>query len=524
MLPNPPATQSVWELEASPASIGISSSLTGSVETDVLVVGFGITGLTCATMLARAGRRVIVVDAGSFGTHGTSTRTSAHLTALPDSAELKDLIRRFGLEAMQHTINATSGAIDLIESLAHDLNGHCDFRRVTGWRYTESDDETEEETIREDAQHARELGLSVELGVNPDLPFATAFGYRVNNQAAFQPVRYLHALAGFVARQPGCALYQNTPVREYHDGDPCTLRTDDAVITCRQIVLATHSPLGIWLSLHTRLSPNRSYCLAIQTETEIPDGLFWDNEDPYHYIRRVSSYDGHALVVGGADHKTGADVDPEQHFAQVEEYCRERFGRFTVMRRWSAEYFNPADGLPYIGRGPGANNVYVSTGYSGSGLTFGTAGGSLVASLIMGHQSPWADVVNPTRVKPLASAVETMKELGSTVKGLVSDRITMDSDGDFSTLRAGDGKVVRVDGRPMAVHRHESGELKMRSAVCSHMGCIVNWNAVEKTWDCPCHGSIFGCEGEVVAGPALTALKTSVVEHAKSSSRAASKT
>jgi glycine/D-amino acid oxidase-like deaminating enzyme/nitrite reductase/ring-hydroxylating ferredoxin subunit len=490
-------TQSIWE---ETAHVKQPAACSGLQHADCTIVGAGITGLTTAALLARAGRSVIVVDAGAFGRLNTSSRTSAHLTSIPDE-ELTTLVRRFGTSAIRTTMQAMTAAIDLIESLAVELDADCDFTRVSGWRYCESGSSEDIDIIRADGECGQELGLAIEFEPHAPLPYPTGAAYRVANQAAFHPVRYLEALARFVAQQPDCAVFDHSPVRSYRDGDPCTVELDDAHITCNQLVLATHSPIGMWLTIHPRLVPSVSYCLAVRTSRDLPEGLFWDLADPYHYLRRARSNDGSVLVVGGEDHKTGRSRNGDDHFERLHQFVAQRFGHADILRQWSAELFDSADGLPYIGLGPGTQNVYVATGYSGCGLAGGTAAAMLMADLILGRDNPWEQVFTPARLKPVASIARLAEEFGATVHGL-ADRFSRLGPEEVLKVGPGEGCVMRIHGRASAVHRDFSGQLHMRSAVCPHMGCLLAWNSVEQRWDCPCHGSLFDADGGLIAGPA----------------------
>jgi glycine/D-amino acid oxidase-like deaminating enzyme/nitrite reductase/ring-hydroxylating ferredoxin subunit len=512
-------TQSIWFATAKdPPRLG---TFRGHVDVDVAIVGAGITGLTAATLLKKAGLTVAVLEREEFGNHGTTHRTSAHLTAALDQ-EYPTLIRRFGEEKTRMAVQASMAAIDLIEQLGLELEIKNDFVRVDGYRYTEKEDEVS--TVEKDFDAALKLGLEGELVRALPLDFPIQRGYRLKRQAQFHPLKHIFGLAEFVDGD-GSYVFHKSPVRDYECGDRCTLHLDNGTVTSREIILATHTPMGVWTTLQTRLVPYHSYCIAVRVKREAPAGLFWDSAEPYHYTRRYSQDEGNILIVGGADNKTGQVVDTRKQFERLEYYASQRLQVESIEHYWSDQFFEPADGFPYIGRAPGEKHVYIATGYSGTGLTYGTAAAMLITDLIVGRDNPWEEAFTPARLKPIASAKHIAKEAIATVQGLVTDRLKV-RDKDVASIQPQEGKIISSGGERLAVFRNDKGQLHARSATCTHMGCLVEWNAAEKHWDCKCHGSLFKPDdGEPFAGPATKPLpKREVEEVPEEDARASTQT
>jgi nitrite reductase/ring-hydroxylating ferredoxin subunit len=330
-------------------------------------------------------------------------------------------------------------------------------------------------------------------------------------------MKYLTGLAGLIDGD-GSVVFDRTRVVDVDGGEPCKLQTDRGTVTADDVVLATHTPIGLWLSLHPRLVPYRSYVMALRAVTPLPSALFWDADDPYHYIRAADSPSGQLLIIGGADHKTGHCENPSARFDDLERFARDRFEVRSIDHRWSSEFFEPSDGLPYIGRSPTSSHVFVATGFSGTGLTFGTVAAMLISDQILGRPNSWEDLFTSNRLKPLASMARTLNEAGSTLKGLVVDRVLGADGRGVDDLAPREGRVISQRGQRLAVYRDERMRLHVHSASCPHMGCIVAWNDAERTWDCPCHGSCFHATGEVVHGPAtapLTARELLTPGHAR---------
>lgn len=497
-------TQSIWNVDFKPPRL---ARFTKHVDVDIAIVGAGITGLTCAALLKQAGRTVAVLEREEFGNHGTTHRTTGHLTIALDQA-YPTLIRKFNENITRTAVEASMAAIDRIEEFAAELGFDNEFRRVEGYRYTENADEVQE--IEEDFEAARNLGLDVELVSEIPLPFKIQRGFRMPRQGQFHPIKHLLGLTNYVEGE-GSYVFHKSPVREYEDGEPCHLTLDNGTITAREIILATHTPMGVWVTLQTRLVPYHSYVLAARVKGKMPLALFWDNADPYNYIRRFSPEhdpEGDILIIGGADNKTGQEIDTYKNFEAMERYARQRFDIKKIEYYWSDQFFEPADGLPYIGRGPNEKHVYVATGYSGTGLTYGTAAGMLISDLILGRaRKDWEDAFNPRRLKPIASAKHVAEGVGATVQGL-GERIFKVSDKEVEGLGPNDGRIVSIDGQRVAVFRDDKGKLHGVSPVCTHMGCMLEWNGSEKHWDCKCHGSMFIPDsGEPFAGPASKPLE-----------------
>lgn len=491
MLNMPRSTQSAWMTAASPQA---APPLRENVQVDVAIVGAGLTGITAAILLKNAGKTVAVVDADRIGS-GVTGRTTAHITAILDT-RYQTIASDFGEDGARLAAQSHQAAIEQVAALVAEKAIDCDFRRVPGYLYTENPQDTP--MLEKEVEAARKAGLNASFTEQIPLPISAKSALWLPDQAQFHPLKYLFRLAQDIPGD-GSFLFENSCVIDINDGDPCVVKTETGSVTAQAVIIATHIPPGIHL-VDTEAAPYRSYVLAIRTRSDFPDGLYWDTEEPYNYTRWAKIDGERLLIIGGKDHKTGQHNDTTSRYRALEEHARKHFDVESVVYRWSAQVYEPADGLAYIGKSPGAQNVYFASGYSGNGMTYANIAARLMSDLVLGRENPYADLYSPARIKPLASAVDYVKENLNVAAHWIGDRMSK-SDDQIAEVRPGEGRIVEVDGRQIAAYRATDGALHTLSPVCTHMGCIVAWNDAESTWDCPCHGGRYKATGERIEGP-----------------------
>jgi glycine/D-amino acid oxidase-like deaminating enzyme/nitrite reductase/ring-hydroxylating ferredoxin subunit len=489
--------QSIWLASSPNPSF---PPLGGDLETDVAIVGAGITGLTAALLLLRSGKKVAVVEKGDLAA-GESGRTTAHLTEVTD-ARYATLERDFGKEGARLAVEAGREAIALIERVTAELKADAAFVRVPAFYYSER--EADLDMLREEAEASKRAGTPSSFTTEVPLPFDVAGAVRYDNQAQFHPRRYFVALATEITRLGG-KIFCSTLATEVHDGEPCTVVTPGGTISARDVIVAANVPVNNKLFIHTKIAAYRSYAIATAVADDfLTPGLYWDTDDPYHYTRTQMIDGKNYLIVGGEDHKVGTEEDTEKCYEAVESYTRDRFGVKSFDHRWSGQIIEPVDGLPFIGRNSFSKHVYVSTGYSGQGMTFGTVGAIVNADLIVRGENKYAALLDATRIKPVAAAADYVMENVDFPKYFLEQH-ALDRDVETKELgdvAAGEGMIVESEGKKIAAYRDDGGSLHLLSPICPHMQCDVAWNTAEKTWDCPCHGSRFKATGEVLNGPA----------------------
>ncbi|MFN2421391.1 MAG: FAD-dependent oxidoreductase [Gemmatimonadota bacterium] len=467
------------------------------LETDVCVIGAGIAGLTTAYLLAREGRDVAVVDLSRIGGQETP-RTTAHLSDAIDDG-IEELEKLHGEERVRLAVQSHTAAIDRIEAIVRDEAIDCDFERVDGYLFTKPDDSSED--LDRELEAARRMGLrGVErVDRTPFMAGDTGPSIRFPRQAQIHPLRYLAALGDRIQRGGG-RIFGGTRVVQVESGDGIQVRTAAGnVVVANAAVVATNTPIHQRFALHTKQAPYRTYVIALEIPPRaIGPALFWDTGFPYHYVRVAHAGDLDYLIAGGEDHKSGQVDDEPERYGILEAWTRERFpdaGRIAY--RWSGQVMEPVDGLAFIGR-LGGDDVYVASGDSGQGMTHGTIAGMVIRDLILGRDNPWADLYDPGRVTLGATPAYLKENLN-----VAARFAAWVSPGESKDLELGSGAVLRRGLAKVAAYRDWDGILHERSAVCTHLGCIVAWNPAERTWDCPCHGSRYDAYGRVTHGPAV---------------------
>lgn len=493
-------TRSLWMNELPRAA----PALTSNRRTEVVVVGAGIAGLTTAYLLARAGREVLVLDLGGVG-HGMTARTTAHLAAALDDRWYR-LVSQHGEADAMIAADAFLRHIDFIEEIQHAESIACDFARIDGYLVLGEGDERA--TLEKELAACAKIGLT-DVDMVDRCPFGQLTAracLRFPRQGRFHPLKYLEGLARCIQRDGGHILRAHfTGVT---DRDTVTVTCDGGfVVHADHVIVATNSPINDRVIIHTKQAPYRSYVVAASVPAgSVKDALAWDTGTPYHYVRLQPGDGGtDTLIVGGEDHKSGQAHDGVRRFERLEVWAIARFPeiqRFTG--RWSGQVMESADYLGYLGQNPGDQNVFVITGDSGMGMTHGTIGGMICSDLILGRKNPWATLFDPARVTPRAAGRFARENLN--VVAQFKEYVTPGDVDHVAAIPAGGGAIVRRGTAKHAVFRRADGTLVEKSAVCPHLGCIVAWNPAETCWDCPCHGSQFSAEGEVINGPATVGL------------------
>jgi glycine/D-amino acid oxidase-like deaminating enzyme/nitrite reductase/ring-hydroxylating ferredoxin subunit len=470
---------------------------------DVVVIGGGIVGITTALLLAEAGVEVVLIEAGRLAC-GVSAHTTAKVSSQHGLVYAK-LASRFGAEAARTYGRANEAGLEWIAARAEGGGIDCDFRRRPAYAYVMS--ESKRSQIDDETQAAVAAGLPATLAASTPLPYPVTAAVRFDDQAEFHARKYLLGLADQLAAS-GARIYQNTRAAEVDEDRDCVVKTPGGRVTAGRVVVATHYPFLDRSLVFARAYPQRSYAIACRIAGTPPEGMFISADSPTRSIRAVPLDGDELLLVGGEGHKTGTGGNTEERYRRLEEFARLHWEVESVEYRWSSQDPATADGLPYIGAlTPRSKRIFMATGFAKWGITNGTVAALLLADLVRDRANPWASLFDPSRLPPLAAGPTLLKENAEVGLHFVGDRLKHCGTRPIEDLAPGEGDIVSVEGEKVAGYRDEDGNLVAVSTRCTHLGCQVNWNAAERSWDCPCHGSRFGPGGDVLHGPAVHGLE-----------------
>lgn len=476
--------------------------LPGDAEADVVVVGGGITGLTTALLAARGGARVLVLEARRLAT-GTTGNTTAKVTTL-HGLVYSELEGRLGLETARAYADLNRLGLEQVRALVSELGIDCDLTEMDAVTYTEQEERRGD--VEREVEVATSLGLPASYTETVSLPYPVAAAVRFTGQALFHPRRYALGLASAIETAGG-VIHEGTRVLDAGlDGDQVRLRTAQGVVQSDRVIIATLLPVVDRIGLFARTEPSRSYALSAAAPETTVSAMYLSVDSPTRSVRPHPDPAGTKLIITGEEHKTGQEPEPMQRYDALERYARERLGA-EPEHRWSAQDYRSSDGLPFIGRlDPRSDRILGATGFRKWGMTNGTAAGVLLAERVLGRDHPLAGTFDTTRVRPLAGGPSFVKANVDVARRFVGDRLRQKPS--LDDVRPGEGAVIRLNGRDVAAFRRQDGTVSAVSARCTHLGCLVGFNAAEHTWDCPCHGSRFDLDGRVIEGPATRRLRS----------------
>ncbi|MDG4858521.1 FAD-dependent oxidoreductase [Streptomyces sp. T-3] len=500
--PLPGRDESYWMATSPTTSL---PPLSADTETDVVVIGAGIAGLSTAWELTRTGLRVVVLEADRVAA-GVTGHTTAKVSAL-HGLIYDRLLGTRGEQAARLYARSQYGAVERIATVCTELNIDCAWERRPAFTYTTRPENRA--TLRAEAAAARAAGLDAHYVEETGLPFDVAGAVRAEGQAQFHPRAYLLALA-YDLRARGGVIHERTRVTGLHEGAPCRVTTEAGhVVTARDVVVATHYPVFDRALLFARLSPRRELVVAAPLAAgQDPAGMYLTEDDGKRSVRTAPYRDGRRLLIVTGESFTPGEGDAAAGFARLDAWMHAHFPVEDTAYRWAAQDNDVSDTVPMIGRyHPGARHTYVATGFGGWGMSGGVLAGQLLTRLIHGEKPLWTELYDPRRLwSTVREAPTLLKQQTDVARHFVGDRLGTTHVDSVAEIPPGTGAVVRLDGSRCAVYRDESGTAHAVSARCTHLGCLVAFNQAETAWECPCHGSRFATNGTVLQGPATRPL------------------
>lgn len=493
--------------EGKPVSLWVATAgttgypeLDADVEVDVAVIGAGVAGLTAALALKRGGQTVAVLEAARLGT-GVTGHTTGKVTSL-HRLVYSELAESHGNATARTYGQANQAAIEHIARTVSEERIDCGFRRVANYTYAESQAALDQ--VRTEADLAARLGLPSSFTTDVPLPFPVRGAVRFDGQAQLHALKYLQGLAGAVDGE-GSFVFEETRAVGFRDGGPAVVDTERGSVRARDVIVATNVPFGDRGSFDARCYPHRSYIVASRAGQPVLDATFISVDEPMRSILTVDADGASYVLAGGEGHRVSDGGDPAPRYARLASFSRDRLGTGEAAYRWSTQDAMPVDGLPYVGlMFPDAKHVHVITGLRKWGLTNGTAAALILADTLSGRHTPWAATFDSNRLTPLTAASQSPEEAAPPQAGAAAEPASQAS---LTIPAPGTGTVVNLDGKPTAIYTDPEGNVQAFSAVCTHLGCTVGFNAGDVSWDCPCHGSRFAADGTVIQGPATKDLE-----------------
>ena len=478
-------------------------ALESDIETEIAIVGGGLVGITLAYFLKKEGIKVTVIDADRIA-QGTTGHTTAKITS-QHSLIYDRIVSKFGREKAMQYASANEAAIGTIAGIIEENNVRCDFCNQSAYVYTLMDEYVKK--IEDEVKAAEAAGIKAVYLDSIPLPFTVKAAMRFDHQAQFHPRKYLLALAEKIPGE-GSHIFENTKAVDLQEGATCRIITSKGhTISASRVVLASHYPFydkhGLYFA---RLYPERSYALGVRISDKFPEGMFITAEDPARSFRSQPDENGEIVIIGGEHHKTGHGENTFHHYEILRDFSYATYDVKQITHRWSTQDYTTMDELPYAGFiTSDRNNIFVATGFGKWGMTNGTASAMIIRDLILTGNSQWAPVYDPSRFNPGAAAKNFVVENADVAKNLVSGILNISPP--EVDLQPGEGKITEVDGKKVGAYRDEKGKLHLVNTACTHLGCELKWNSAELSWDCPCHGSRFTYEGDIIEGPALKTIK-----------------
>lgn len=490
-------TKSLWNAFSDTTDF---PKLQEDVVTDVAIIGGGITGISTGRLLSAQGKKVVIVEERKVG-GGTSSHSTGNLYVTVDRM-LTSLRRQYDQDTVKRVVAARKAALDAIEQTVSQYSLDCDFRRCRWILYAA--DEQYQKKIEKEYLVGKEAGVDVTKVRAAEVPVSVSAAIAIPGQAQFNPMRYVQGLAKAIYGEH-CLIYENTRATKIKEKkDCCEIHTTGGRIKAKYIIHATHTPKGIML-VQTLLGPYREYGIACRLKGKIPpEGTYWgyDHQGEKFSFRTYQRDHTPFLLVVGKPHKVGQAKSTTAHIKALEQFAHAHFHVQDVVYRWGGQHYRPADLLPYIGRKNRNSRVFIATGYSTDGLVYGVLAGMIIADEISGSTNIWAGLFDSTRHQPVKAAKKFISENTNVAKQYLKNLPGVADVTTFNAIKPGEGKIIEIDGRKLAACRGQDNQLHVRSAVCTHLMCIVKWNNAEQTWDCPCHGSRFAVDGSVLEGPA----------------------
>ncbi len=477
--------------------------LNKSIEVDVCIVGGGITGVSTAYMLAKNELKVCILEKDSIGKHTTGF-TTGKITS-QHGLFYKYLTDTFSTNFAKKYLDANQNAISNIRDIINTENIDCDFEQQDNYIYT--NDESEVSKIKDEVTAVNNLGFNAEFSTSIPFPIDSLASIKFPNQAQFNSLKYIYGLCDCITKNNGL-IFENTKVYDIkHNLNSYTTYTKDYSVKSKYVVLSTGYPIinvdGFYF---LKMYQERSYIIAVDTHTDLPNGMCINTKTPITSLRTALYNNKRVLLVGGYDHKVGEKLDNSNAYDCLMDTCKSIFPNSELIAKWNTQDCVSLDKIPYIGEfSLTSPNMFVATGYKKWGMTSSNVAANIISDKILGIENEYSDIFKSTRFHPIKNGTEFTNMVKQTVSSLIVDKFKIPKD-TIDSIPTNDAKKIEIGDIKLGIYKDNNGKLYALRPICSHLGCELNWNTQDKTWDCPCHGSRFSYDGTSLYAPSIKSL------------------
>jgi len=477
--------------------------LNQDIEADVCIIGAGITGILTAYMLLNSNLKICIIEKGEVCS-GVTENTTAKITS-QHGLIYKYLIETFGEEFAKKYLNSNEEAIKIIKEIIEKENITCDFEKTENAIYTCREEYIKK--IKDEVEAVNKLGLPAKYIDKANLPFNIKAGIVFPNQAKFHPLKYLYKLIEIIKKN-NVEIYTNSKIVEVKkDSKQYVVETDEGnKITATHVVMATHYPIKNFPGMHfLKMYQDRSYAIAIEPKKDIFKEMFISAETPIASFRPINDK---LLIIGGSDHKTGENsMDLDVCYKSLEIYAKEIYPEAEVKYKWATQDCVSLDKVPYIGSfSKLMPQIYIATGYKKWGMTTSHVAAKIITDKILNRENTYEEIYKATRFAPLKNYKEFGNMIKQTVYSLAINKIKI-PDYVYKDIENDTGGVIEYNGKKIGVYKDKNGKIFAVEPYCMHLGCELSWNNLEKSWDCPCHGSRYDYNGKVITEPTVKDLR-----------------
>lgn len=484
-------------------------TLQNDITADVCIIGAGIVGITVAYLLNQQGLKVILLEKDKI-CHSVTANTTGKITS-QHGLFYHYLISNFGKEFAKKYLESHNNAISFIYETIQKEKIDCDFEWQPNYVYTNSDEKLQE--IKLEVGSVNSLGFPATFCEKTDLPFKIKGAICFPDQAMFHARKYCIGLAHTL---PNNTIFENSRVIDLEKQlNQYVVKTESGSVCANYVVMASHYPICNFPGLYfLKMYQDKSYLIGVDTKKDLFPGMYISAEESTFSFRSALTPSGkRILLVGGNSHKTGDNsICMDDCFKPLEDMAHSLYAKSDVLYRWSTEDCVTLDKVPYIGQFSHLMpNVFVATGFKKWGMASSQVAANIIRDKILEIDNPYADIYTATRFEPLHNAKETGNMLKQTSFSLFLNKITPATES-FENLKVGTGGVVDYHGKKLGIYRKSKNEIFAVSPYCAHLGCELSWNNLEKTWDCPCHGSRYDYTGKLLMEPSKKDLDTIQLE------------